>query len=387
LPDAPAQHQSDSGAPDAGQNQTTQRPLSLLARDAFGSNFHGEVQEEPKGPLSEGDPNASQQQDEPADDDTPAPQGDTDNKDDADTGGGDTPDADADKGDDVDEGEVRTVSELIQSLETDPDWFQGLEVDVTVNGKASQVPFRELVANYQMNQAAEARLEQAKTKSQEAQQMLAHKNAALEAQFATAGAIIEQAEKVLTAEFEGVDWNTLHEEDPAVWSAEKVKFSERQQQLQALKSHLVQHYQQSVNQRQQEFQQRQGEYLVEQGQKLQEAMPKVNPDWGSADKLPTMKAKLTDFLLNQGFTQEDINTAADHRLLVIAEKARLYDEAKGKVDVTKKRLRKVPKMIKPGTPKAPSQVNQEQVAQQQRRLRSSGSIDDAVALLRAKRKA
>jgi len=391
VAEAQAQNQGEA-APDAGQNQTQpKKDFSLLAREAFGTNFHGEVTETPP---AESEPNASQQQ--AAEDDAPstpeaAPDADADaTEDDAqkaegDQGisEGDKPDADADADKN---NEVQNFAELIETLEAEPDWFQALPVDVTVNGKPSQVPFRDLVANYQMNQAAEAKLEQAKTKSQEAQQVLAQKTAAVEAQFATAGAIVQQAEQVLTAEFENVDWNALHEDDPAAWSAEKVKFQERRGQIEQLKQQLTQQYQHSVAQRQHEQTAQQQQFLAEQAELMAQVMPKISADWGREETLPTAKARLTDYLLKQGFTQDDINTAADHRLLAMAEKARLHDEAKGKVDVQKKRLRTVPKVIKPGTPKPQSQVNLEQVGAAQKRLLKSGRVEDAVALLRAKRK-
>lgn len=380
---AEAQNQSNPSEP-------KKQSLSEIAQQAFGGNFHGEVK--PAGPLGN-------ENDEPASDDA-TPASDDDAGIDAgaagDSGEGEgegndkhvegddaaSDDASADDGGD----EVASVGELIATMEADPEWFQGLQVDVKVNGQTSQVPFRDLVASYQTNQAAEAKLEQAKTKSQEAQQAFQQRNAALEAQFATAGQIITEAEKVLLADMEAIDWKTLHEEDPAAWSAEKVKFNERKSQLAQLKQALVQQYQQGALQRQQELQGQQQEHVAAEIEALNEQMPKVSADWGNPQTLPAAKARLSDYLLRSGFTQDDINNAYDHRLLIMAEKARLHDEAKVKVDVTKKRIRKVPKVMKPGAPKDAGQANVEQVQNAQRALRKSGALDDAVALLRAKRK-
>ncbi len=393
-------HQSDAGQnqpqripQQAGEPRRFSRSLSQLAKEQFGDAFHGEVKDVPAAPLADepADEPAGEQVDVDASvdaDDAPAPEGDDDalqqEAQDADGEGETKASAEGEDGDDGEE--ASSLHEALESLEVEPEWFQGLKVDVKVNGETSQVPFRELIANYQTNQAAEAKLEQAKTKSAEAQQAFAEKNAALEAQFNMAGAVLQQAEGVLTAEFQQIDWNALHEDDPAEWSAKKVAFQERTQQIEALKQHLMQQYQQSVGQRQHEMMEQQQEYVREQIELLNETMPKVSPDWGSAERAPAAKARLTDYLLKQGFTQEDINTAYDHRLLVIAEKARLHDEAKGKVDVTKKRLRRVPKITKPGTPKDTSQTNQEQVNAIRSRLGKSGDLNDAVALLRAKRK-
>jgi hypothetical protein len=90
------------------------------------------------------------------------------------------------------------------------------------------------------------------------------------------------------------------------------------------------------------------------------------------------------YLLGQGYGPDEIGNTLDHRAFIVAEKARLWDESQGKVQLTKKRIQSVPRVMKPGARKEPSAINLEKVREAQKRLRTSGHMDDALALLRAK---
>jgi hypothetical protein len=285
---------------------------------------------------------------------------------------------------------ISTVQELIEHLEADPAWFDGLKVNVRVFDKDSQVPLSELVANYQQNQAADERLAQAKTKSEQAQQEYAQRNAALDQQFAVAANMIEQVETLINADMAAINWDQLKREDPAMWSAKQVEFRQRQDQVLQMKHGIGQQFLHAQQVRQQEGETKLAERLQAENQRLLEAMPKVSADWGDQTKLPQARTRLADYLLTQGFTKEDVMGAADHRLLLTAEKARLWDESQGKVQLAKKRIQTVPKIVKPGAKVDANTVNLGKVKAAKARLvaaRESGGdqIAAAAELLRLKR--
>ena len=88
---------------------------------------------------------------------------------------------------------------------------------------------------------------------------------------------------------------------------------------------------------------------------------------------------------SQGFSEQDALGLIDHRAILIARKAMLYDESQVKTKAMKKKLVKVPKILKSGTTKSQDQVDQEKLAQVKKRLRETGSIDDAFKVLQARR--
>lgn len=293
-------------------------------------------------------------------------------------------------GETSDEVPIETVTELISHLEADPAWFNGLKVNVRVHDKDSQVPLSDLVENYQKNQAADERLEQAKTKSEQAQQEYAQRNAALDQQFAVAANMVEQVETLINADMAAINWDQLKREDPAMWSAKQVEFRQRQDQLNQLKHGIGQQFMHAQQVRQQEAQTKLSERLQTENQRLLEAMPKISPEWGDQAKLPQARTRLADYLLTQGFTKEDVMGAADHRLLLQAEKARLWDESQGKVQLAKKRIQTVPKIVKPGARVDAQTVNLGKVKAAREKLaaaRAGGGdqIAAAAELLRLKR--
>jgi len=385
---------TNTAAAAADEAGAEKRPsLSELAQKAFGQNFHGEVKptEGLLGDTVRKEGEADDDAGSDADDEAAAAAaaaaaaeaGTTDDDD------GQNQTDDDDKGDTGadDEVEISTFAELRQHLEADDEWLGGLQMDVEVNGKTSQVPLRDLVANYQTNQAADERLEQAKTKSAEAAQLQARQTAALEVQFNIAAQAAEAAETMLLSEMAEVDWDALRQEDPGRWAAERQRFTERKGAIEQLKNKVVEGYREWMTQQQNELQEKQKEYVEHQRGLLASTMPKVSPDWGDPQKLQAAKTRLADYAISSGYTKEELANTVDHRMLITLEKARLYDAAQGKLDVTRQRIRKVPRVMKPGASRGAQVVNLQAQQKARQNLEQTGSIDDALALVKAKRKA
>jgi hypothetical protein len=97
------------------------------------------------------------------------------------------------------------------------------------------------------------------------------------------------------------------------------------------------------------------------------------------ERLPNLdKAQLRTYLLEQGFGETEVSQVFDARVVVMAEKARRYDALAAK---DKKPQLTVPRL----RPNAQQRVSE--VTASQTNLKRTGSIDDAVALLQAKRRA
>jgi hypothetical protein len=179
----------------------------------------------------------------------------------------------------------------------------------------------------------------------------------------------------------GINWDELRRQDPAEWTAKRAEFAQRREEIQRLKTDAVGSYQSTITQSQQEAQEQQRQYLQEQAQLLVEKLP----EWKNPETAKTEKTAVAEYLYNQGFAQEDIAAASDHRMIVLARKAMLYDKGHDKAEVTKLKVTKIPKVLKPGTPKSSDQVASEKAVQAKSRLKQSGSLEDALAALRSKR--
>jgi len=341
-------------------NETSKRSLSLLASEFFPNDFKGEVkQEETK--LTETTEDNSEKTEVVTEENT-------EEKTEVVT---DTQE---------DEIPISSITELVEHYELDGEWFNGLNMPVKVDGESSDVQLSELVKSYQMNQAADKRLDEAKSKAKAINQGLAQKSEALQEQFAAAGKLIESAEGILDQDVKAIDWAKLRDDDPAEYSAKKTDIADRRNRIDQLKNDAVIAYRDAVvKQSESDSTALQEKLVVEQ----QEMLDKI-PEWKDPEKAKTESAKLTEYLVKQGFSQQDIESAYDHRLIVLSRKAMLFDEVANS-DATKKRVSKVPKVLKPGISKTQDQTNQEKVRKAHVKLRNSGKLDDAFRLLKARR--
>ncbi len=122
--------------------------------------------------------------------------------------------------------------------------------------------------------------------------------------------------------------------------------------------------------------------LAEEAQKLAEQIP----EWNDPEEGAKGRAELAEYLQNKvGFSVEELQSAADHRLIVMARKAMLYDAKPKAQEIVKKRVLKVPKVLKPGGQRSPQQSAASTIDKLSRKAQSTGSIDDAFALLKASR--
>lgn len=249
------------------------------------------------------------------------------------------------EGGEEDEGEsISSLSELIEHYELDPDWAQSLKVSVKVDGQPAEATLADLVKSYQIGEAAERRLEEAKSKAKAQTQELADKAQALESQYAVAAELVKGAERLLDQDTKSIDWARLREEDPAEYSAKRSEVAERRASIEQMKKNAVESYQNSAGERQQQFQAQ----LVERRQTEESALLEKHPEWKDADKAKDEKSKLAQYLMNEGFSKPEVANALDHRLILMARKAMLYDQAQSKTSAAKKKVAKVPKVMKPG---------------------------------------
>lgn len=235
-------------------------------------------------------------------------------------------------------------STLEEGQELGEDWLNGLKVPVKVNGEAVDATFKDLVDGFQMREASERRLAEAKAKAKEITESVSEQAAAVDAQFATAAELIKNAEAFLTDDIANANLAELREKDPAEYAAKHADFTKRRERIEFIKREAVDAYQKGVAQQQRVAQQKREELRQVEQARLLESLP----DWKDEAKAKSEKKELVQYLLSEGFEEQDIMSAIDHRLIMMARKAMLYDKGKSRSEAMKKKVAKVPKVIKPG---------------------------------------
>ena len=176
---------------------------------------------------------------------------------------------------------------------------------------------------------------------------------------------ISQFQDMEVSKLNQTDWVALKESDPMEYMEKRIELQEAKE-----KSNQLQAEQQRLSQQnQREYQEKLSDVLQQEAAELQKVLPEY------ADPKSNMKQRLRNFALGQGFTEQDINSITDHRVVLVLHKAMLQDEAqKGTV---RKVAKKVPKVVKAGTPESKTQRGQRALKDKREKLRKTGHPRDA----------
>jgi len=168
-----------------------------------------------------------------------------------------------------------------------------------------------------------------------------------------------------------VDLERLYQEDPIEWVRQKEVMRERQEKLGAIYSE-----QQRLAQVSQYEQQRAMEAQLA---SQQEALLAALPDWKDPKKAKAEKALVIESAKAAGFTDEDLKSVYDHRLVLLLRKAAMYDQMVSKRQGIKPVVNNGPRTAKPGAAGRVSTTTESVRAKQ--RLAKTGRIDDAASAI------
>lgn len=270
---------------------------------------------------------------------------------------------------------VTSVSEFIEAEGLDPDWMYTLKDTLKVDGELREMTLAEIKAQAQMNLAGDNRFEHAKKLEKELAEQKRTWAESFDLQATVAANLLKESGGEIVRAKQELESSRLQDDDPAEYAKQMLKLQQREQEwtrkIMALADSVK-----AENERRAQIQAQESREMLAKGS---EALLEAIPEWRNPEVAQKDATALQDYLIRQGFTEQQLRENTDPRLFVMAHKARLFDESKGAADVTQKRLRRVPKVAKPGAPKAPEQVNQEKVAALKDRVRNARSLQDQIA--------
>jgi hypothetical protein len=164
-----------------------------------------------------------------------------------------------------------------------------------------------------------------------------------------------------------VDLDRLYNEDPIEWVRQKEVLRERQEKAYAIQAEQQRLIQLSQQEQQQSMQQ----HLESQKDALLAALP----EWKDAKKAKLEKAMLIESAKSAGFSDEDLKSVYDHRLVLLLRKAALFDQMVSKRQGIKPVTNNGPRPAKPGAAGRVSTTSE--VTRAQQRLAKTGRVDDA----------
>lgn len=242
------------------------------------------------------------------------------------------------------------------------------EVVIKVDGKDVTVKLSELKNGYQ-RQADYSRktaevAEQRRAAEAQSQAAMQERN------------IYAQNLQKMQAQIEGalqqqqnIDWTELLNSDPVEYLKQQHLLQQRQaayQQNMAQQSQLAAQFQ-AEQQRaiQSNLQQQHADLLA----KL--------PDWKDESKAKADKSAIREYLINQGYDAQSVDTVADARAVLLARKAMQYDQLIAKASTAAKKVSTLPKIVeRPGS----GVQTMDKRSNAFQRLSKSGKVEDAAAV-------
>ena len=106
------------------------------------------------------------------------------------------------------------------------------------------------------------------------------------------------------------------------------------------------------------------------------------PNYFHADEGAKIQNSIRKYAMAEGLTEQEIDSMVDARAVKILYDAMRFNQLQ-KTQIAKKKAKVVPKVTKPGTSTAKSEIDQEKVKQQRSRLKRSGKVDDAASLIKS----
>ena len=348
------------------QPQAEVKTTSMLAQEVFGGDYFGEVTEpEVQEEVSEVPEEAAPQaESEDVTDEVEIEAGaeqDTDSEEEATT--------------------ISSFSELIESQDWDKDWADSLELDVKINGEPGKAKLLDLVNSYQTQTAAEQRLTEAKEKAKEITNELAAEREKLTEQSAVVASLLSEEKEAINAEFQALESGNLANVDPADYAAKRLKLQDKQVKLQQKIEKAANAYHASIATNQAEAEENLKAYKEQEHASLLEAIP----DWKNPDTMKAEGGELFTYLTESGIPAEEAGNILDHKVIVLARKAMLYDKVQSKAEPAKKKLKLIPKTLKPGAASSTVNVNQNEIAKlEAKKGTGTFTTEDAVKLNRLK---
>ena len=260
-----------------------------------------------------------------------------------------------------------------------------IRVPIDVDGKRQELSIGEWKDRVRTGIGADTLEEQKQAFAQErkvVEQHLAQQNEATRVAFAEAGALIEAAEKQLMGDMERIPWAALREEDPAEWSAKQTEFKERQDAIKASKQELQEKWKAQVETQQAEAKQQLQTHL----QRERDALLVAIPEWRDEAKFDSERKELRDYLSRSGFNDQEIESAVDHRLVLMARKAMMFDQQQTSASLSRKKVAKVAKrVVSPGTTQGKQAAREDVLDRLKAQHKKTGNVDSAASLIAARR--
>ena len=249
------------------------------------------------------------------------------------------------------------VDEEVAEIETSPSYT------VKVDGEEVEVNLDELRNGYQ-RQADYTRKSQSLAEQRKAYEANLQAVTQEREQYSQLLGNMAQNQNAELSRYADINWADLKDTDPMEYMEKRLEYQEAKEKISELQNERARVQQQNETDM--------GQMLQEKLQKEAELLSKALPEYTEPGS--TFKDEVRNYALNLGFSPQDIDGIADHRVILVLHKAMMQD----KVSKTPaKKSKSAPKVVKAGTPQTKAQRSRRTVQAKREKLSKTGNQRDA----------
>lgn len=294
----------------------------------------------------------------------------------------------------AEEDEGVDVSTLANWLGVEPDSLilddSGVKLRTKVDGQTGEANLAQLLKAYQLESTANKRLEEIAQKRKAFEAETEARQKAYTEKLTLADGVISTVEAKLLKDFERVNWDELRAENETAYWNKRQEFRERQEEVQGMRSTLNQQIADFQNQQLKAMKER---YNDMRSKELNALLDKL-PDWRDQEKAKNDQLAVRNMLKEFGYQDGEIDGQTDqsgnilhpgiidHRFILLARDALAYRKLQQKAPEVEQKVKKVPKLIKPGPTQNAVDVATEQHKKDMANLKKSGNLKDAQKIIK-----
>lgn len=252
----------------------------------------------------------------------------------------------------------------IDENKLDVDEDGSLIIRTKIDGVEGTAKLNDLLTSYQLKGHLDNQNQKAVELQKEYQAAKQNIEQAYANKLNEADTLVQMAYQVMMQEQNSVNWDELRADDPAEYSAKVADFQNRQNQI----ANWYQSIQGERQKLQAESSKQYEQTLAEENAKLVDG--KTIPGWDKPDVAQKEYSKVLEYGKTQGYSDESLQSISRHQDVVILRKAMLYDELQGKKPATQKKVKKAPKIARPGQPISKQEVQRKENEAARKRIKS-----------------
>lgn len=251
-----------------------------------------------------------------------------------------------------------------------------LQFKVKVDKEEYFVPLKDMVDSYQFESHIRKKSQKDAEERKEFQEAKTAETERLNKTMTDAVGLVSYLEQQLSSRYSPEQLNQLRATQPDEWAAVNQEIANQSTTITNIKANIQRVIQEQQTEAANQAEGRMATYVEEQTEKLYEAMPTWIDEKVAAKEYSAMK---DEAIKTYGFTEEEMMKINDHRIIRV-----MLDAVKGSAvksdSPLKKRLKKVPKIVKPGNPKTTkTAVSKKKAAEKRIRIRNEGGSIQSIA--------